>query len=58
MRLQKQVFVHTWLSRAYLALARLSCLICDVSRIIERPWIRQYGGQTIPEASVRRAHPT
>ena len=26
MRLQKQVFVHTRLSRAYLALARLSCL--------------------------------
>jgi len=24
-RWQKQVFIHTWLSRAYLALARLSC---------------------------------
>jgi len=26
MRWQKQVFIHTRLSRAYLALARLSCL--------------------------------
>jgi len=27
LRRQKQVFIHTWLSRAYLALARLSCHI-------------------------------
>jgi len=26
MRWQKQVFIHTRLSRAYLALARLSCI--------------------------------
>jgi len=29
LRWQKQVFVHTLLSRAYLALARLSCLITE-----------------------------
>jgi len=28
--MQKQVFIHTRLSRAYLALARLSCLYCHV----------------------------
>jgi len=27
LRWQKQVFVHIWLSRAYLALARLSCIM-------------------------------
>jgi len=27
-RWQKEVFIHTRLSRAYLALARLSCYVC------------------------------
>jgi len=29
-RWQKQVFIHTRLSRAYLALARLSCIFCPM----------------------------
>ena len=32
-RWQKQIFIHTWLSRDYLALARLSChVVCLLSR--------------------------
>jgi len=30
-RWQKQVFMHTQLSRAYMALARLSCYLCQVA---------------------------
>jgi len=31
---QKQVFIHTRLSRAYVALARLSCLLLAVFRSV------------------------
>jgi len=44
MRWQKQVFIHTRMSRAYLALARLSCLISRKSHARDRWTDRQTDG--------------